>query len=129
MTTIQETIVSQAVARITGADPHNPDLLVFIQQEDSMEPEIAKGSIVLVDTAITWHAKDGIYLLNFPGKPGTQFPPSQSIRSVTRRLFSKPSEDEYWIGLANPNYTNHSCSHDLLNIAGLVVGSIRCMTH
>ena len=39
MSAIQETIVSHAVARITGADPHYPDLLVFIQQEDSMDPE------------------------------------------------------------------------------------------
>ncbi|TBR09915.1 MAG: hypothetical protein EPO47_05055 [Rugosibacter sp.] len=92
-----------------------------------MAPEIPGGDVVIIDTSITWHVKDGIYLINFPGKPGTQFPPTQLIRSVIKGHPGR--EDEYWVTCLNESYQGDWIKGEDMNIAGLVTGSVRCSTH
>ena len=103
--------------------------LIHIQQSDNMAPEIPAGAIVIVDTSITWWVKDAFYLVNLPGKVGTAFPPSQQVLKIIQPGPSIGHEHERWIAYPNPNYDNYWAPLEALDIAGLVIGSIRCHQH
>lgn len=92
------------------------NLMRFVVKQDSMSPNIKVGDIVAVDASITWWAKDGVYLLNFPGQ-GSVAPATQLLR----RVMKIPGQDRYVISCDNPCYIREEVAGDVLDIAGLAV--------